>query len=179
MKWILLFVFSSLIVFLTTVYYRVGGHKDVLVEVRTIEKMVLIGQPHVGPYHKINDAIVAVEKWAQDNRIPCSKTFGEYLDDPRVKDEDRLRSIGGCVIDVAIADEISLPETLRKLEKPSQEMVYAEFQGAPSIGPMKVYPQVEDFMKSQQLKPNGPAIEVYEIHNDRAATTRYYFPFTK
>jgi AraC family transcriptional regulator len=179
MKWFVFFFFSSLIVFLTTVFFRLGGYKDPMIDERQTPELFFVGKSHLGPYHKINAVITEVEKWAGENRLPCTKTYGEYIDDPRTKDEDRLRSIGGCVLDFALPTDIKLPEGYQTSKRPAGPSIYAQFTGAPSIGPFKVYPAVEEFMNSRMYKQTGSVYEVYEILNESNATTHYYFSFSR
>ena len=177
MKWFLFFFFSSLLVFLTTVYFRLGGYKPVQIEISESQELYLLMKEHVGAYHKINSVITEVEQWAAKQRLPCTVTFGEYIDDPRVKDEDRLRSRGGCVLPFELSREILLPKDLLYVKKPKTSVVKAYFEGAPSISPFKVYPAVEDFMQEKGLLQTGPVIEIYKIYGEKQALTEYLFEY--
>ncbi|MEK6554709.1 MAG: AraC family transcriptional regulator, partial [Bdellovibrionota bacterium] len=102
-----------------------------------------------------------------------------YIDDPRTKDEDRLKSFGGCVLTSKLPADLALPEGFKASERPAGPSIYAEFKGAPSIGPFKVYPAVEEYMTAHKYKTTGSVYEIYEIHNESTATTHYYFGFTQ
>jgi AraC family transcriptional regulator len=175
MRKVVFFVFSSMIVFSITLFFRLGGHKDVLIEVGEYPEMKLGYKDHYGPYHKINSAITFVENWAKSQNISCEKTFGEYFDDPRSVEERRLRSIGGCILNTKIVPT----EFILYKEIPKRTYVKATFAGAPSIGPFKVYPKVEEYIKSHNLNAKGAPIEVYTIHSTQAAVVEYYFPIEK
>lgn len=177
-KFIVLLVISSVFVFCVTVYFRLGGHKDASVKIGQAEAMYVISKSHVGAYHKINSVITEVENWATKNNLPCLRTFGEYIDNPREKDEDRLRSEGGCILSAALTPE-QVPADYHYREMPARQAVLASFEGAPSIGPFKVYPAVEKFMQENKLTATGPVIEIYEIKSANEATTRYVFGFTQ
>lgn len=175
---LIFFVLISACVFAATVFFRLGGHKSVHIERRMADELTVVYQAHLGPYHRINDVIVAVEQWTQSMNLPCPKTFGEFLDDPRLVEERRLRSNAGCVVPVK-------PEKLTQSEEPgamqaktfpARDAVVATFKGAPSIGPLKVYPAVEDWLEENDLKISGPVIEVYTIDGPDQATTEYIFP---
>lgn len=179
LRYFVFFVFSGLVVFGITVFFRLGGHKAVVVERRHVAEFFVVGKNHLGAYHKINAVITEVENWAQQHNIPCSRTFGEYYDDPRQKAEDRLSSFGGCVLNAPLPEEAikALPPRFTHKPIPARERVVAVFEGAPSIGPFKVYPTVEEFMAAQRLKQTGAVIEIYDISGARTARTEYLFDF--
>jgi AraC family transcriptional regulator len=54
--------------------------------------------------------------------------------------------------------------------------VQAVFDGSPGIGPIKIYPKAETYMKDHQLAMDGAVIEIYVIHSQKAMTTTYLFP---
>ena len=173
MKRLVFFILSSLVVFVITLYFRLGGHKSVTIEIQTLPQMHLVFAKHQGPYHEINQAISQVEKWAQQLNIPCRKTFGEYFDDPRQVDERHLQSIGGCVLTMP-APEIS-DKNIEYKNISEKKWLTAVFEGAPSIGPLKVYPKVEEYLSKNKLIKNGSVIEIYEIFSDKEARTQYLF----
>lgn len=180
MKKLVFFFFSSLIVFAVTIYFRLGGHKPVEVSLTDYPELSIVYKEHVGPYHKINDVIVAVENWATINKLNCRRTFGEYLDDPRTVDERRLRSRGGCVVDglaPEAASQLNLTDGLQYQLLIAKKYVIAKFTGAPSISPFKVYPKVEQFMVEHNIKPVGSIIEIYTFNSANEALTEYLFAY--
>lgn len=131
---------------------------------------------NIGPYHKVNKQIEKVEKYMAEQGLPCTRTFGEYLDDPAQVEEARLRAHIGCIVDKIPENR---PATLHTKEIPKATYTVAVFSGSPGIGPLKVYPKVNEFMEAQNLKVSGPLIEIYEIHSiteKNAMTTTYLFP---
>lgn len=174
MKWVFFFVVSAIVVFVTTLYFNLGGHKEVLLEENFQSPgMHVIYKMHSGPYHKILGTIETVENWATANNIPCRKTFGEYLDDPHSADESRLRSNGGCVVSQPAAN---LPEGFEQRFIEPAKYLKATFEGAPSIGPFKVYPKAEQWAKENRLTFAGPIIEIYTILGPKTVVTEYLFP---
>jgi len=154
-------------------YFSLGFHKSVeLEEVQNIH-FRLLAQPYLGAYHKISPTIEAVEKWAAEHNIPCKRSFGEYLDDPRAVDEARLRAYGGCVAESFPKMQATPPIEFRPFIYP--RVLRARFYGSPSIGPMKVYPQVEAWMNERNLKKTGSVLEVY-VSNGLDFMTEFYFP---
>jgi len=177
---LLLFVLSGLLLFVITVFFRLGGHKPVNVSIIDKPEFHLLYKEHIGAYHKINDIIVSAEVFAAENNWPCGQTFGEYLDDPRLVDERRLRSLGGCILPFAPKLPASRSESSDEFKVktvPARSWVMATFAGAPSISPLKVYPRVQEFMEQNNLTPAGAVIEIYTIHGDRKAQTEYLFPY--
>lgn len=171
----------GLLIFFLYLLQYTGAFKSVPVAVDERGPYTLIAASHTGAYHKIVEKIEGVEKWAKQNGLSCRLSFGEFLDNPRLSEEGRLRSFGGCLIDPMDLKELSLVEQLKsKLpegfeirEFPKSKVVVALFSGAPSIGPMKVYPKAEEFMQNGSLNPTGTVLEIYEIHSQKSVTTTY------
>lgn len=177
MKWILMGVAATILAFAISFAIRVGAFKDVAIEVGERGPFKVVSKRHDGAYHKIVPVIEEVEKWARANSEPCRLSFGEFLDDPKVVDEDRLKSNGGCVVEKTW--ESGLPESYSYREIPQREYLVAKFDGAPGIGPLKVYPRATREIEALGRKVDGPIIEMYEIlPGDRVLTT-YLFPLAR
>ena len=162
---------------------RLGSFKPVVIErVPHTGPMWLLSKDHLGAYHKIAAMISEVENWARANGEPCVLTFGEYTDNPDQTDEDRLRSRGGCIIsDEAHATALralTLPTGVSVTSYEIPDALTASFDGSPSIGPIKVYPQVFSYMASLDLRSSGPIFEIYEVLSPTSGRTRYIFPVT-
>ncbi|HWU42710.1 MAG TPA: GyrI-like domain-containing protein [Bdellovibrio sp.] len=176
MKYVLLFVIAAIVSFGLYLSSYLGAFKSVEISQGTQGPMKIVYIDHVGPYHKMNKDIEVVENFFKSLGKPCGRTFGEYLDDPQVVEEARLRAKAGCVVDEIPAN---LPADFKSGEFTSGSYVIAIFTGSPGIGPLKVYPKVNDFMKDHHLQQNGAVIEIYEIHSiteKNAMTTTYLFP---
>jgi DNA gyrase inhibitor GyrI len=172
LKKAIFFLLSSLMVFGATVYYRLGAYKDVSLSEESLTEHHFFYKEHQGAYHKINDVIVEAERVASSLALPCTKTFGEYLDDPRTVDERHLRSNGGCVISAPLKE---VPAGFLQKTIMGGRYLVAKFNGAPSIGPMKVYPKVHEWFAAKKLQPPAEVIEIYTIQGDREALTEYLF----
>jgi AraC family transcriptional regulator len=177
LRYIVFLVFSSLVVFGITIYFRLGGHKPVEIQIQKFAPLTVIGLRHTGAYHKINDVIVKAESSLVSAGFICNPAVGVYYDDPNLVEENRLRSFGGCAF--------LSPQTVPKidgfevLEFPETEVAKAEFTGAPSIGPLKVYPAVDDFLSENRLAKRSPVIELYYAEGQTAGRTVYLFPISK
>tara|TARA_B110001454_G_scaffold219202_1_gene252072 strand:+ start:171717 stop:172250 length:534 start_codon:yes stop_codon:yes gene_type:complete len=151
---------------------KLGFFKDVNIEEKDVPEMHLVYLEHVGPYHKILDALEKVEAWAKQNHVDCSKSFGHFLDDPEVVEHERLRSDVGCVVDQVKPD---LPENFKTKTLPAGKYVVAEFLGSPAIGPMKVYKKARQHFIEKGLTPPEDVIEVYHRIDEQTMTTSYLF----
>lgn len=177
MKYLIASVLATILTLVVALLLYVGAFKPVTVAIEEAGPFRMVYKSHIGPYHKIVPTIEEVEKWAAANGEPCTISFGEYLDDPRVVDEDRLRSFGGCLVEGDWTDR--LPEGFQFKEVPRQEYVTAIFTGAPSISPLKVYPKAFKYMESMNLKHEGAIIEMYEKLPNSGIRTRYLFSFVR
>lgn len=165
--------------FATYLYVHLGGYKEASLLTEDLGPYKIIFIHHVGPYHKILESIAPVEKWAKENQLDCHESFGEYLDDPEVVIEDRLQSNGGCILS---AEPNNLPATFSYREIPRKYYLTAEFDGAPSIGPFKVYPKAMKWIHEHHFNLGGPVIEIYTstgTGGDARVHTKYLFPLGK
>lgn len=176
MKYILVLIPAVIIGFAGFLVYHLGALKPVTISEQSKGPYIMLYKDFVGPYHKTVSVITEVEAWALANNVDCHLSFGEYMDDPDRIEEERLKSRGGCLADKIPAD---LPKDFKILELPERKYVTAVFDGSPGIGPIKVYPKVNEYMLEKNLKQNGAVIEVYEIHSrteTSSMTTTYLFP---
>lgn len=161
---------------------RMGAMKPVVITEETSGTLHVLTKDHLGAYHKIVPVISEVETWAKANGEPCVQSFGEYFDDPEKSDEDRLKSRGGCLLTTTKEEAEKkwagkLPPGFSIATMEDRSAVKAVFSGAPSLGPVKVYPLVFEYMKKNDLKPNGPVIEIYQFNEaEGLGTTIYIFP---
>lgn len=178
MKGLVAFVFLTVVGLVLALAIYLGAFKDVTIAAQEAGPFKVVFKHHVGAYHKIVPDIEVVERWAVANGETCKISFGEYLDNPNTTDEDRLNSNGGCVVENDWSGK-PLPDGLTYRELPRRLYVVAEFDGAPSIGPQKVYPRVEKFMTEKGLKHDGAVIELYERMPQAKLQTHYHFPVAK
>lgn len=174
----------GLLIFFLYLFQYTGAFKSVTVTLTDRPQYQVIYKEFVGPYHKIVPIIEEIEKWAKTQGLSCRLSFGEYFDDPRVVEEGRLKSRGGCLVDPLQDEEKKiwaqlkdkLPADYKIDELPATKAVVAIFEGAPSIGPMKVYPKAEDFIAENKLTRKGSVIEIYEIFDQKSMQTTYIWP---
>lgn len=177
MKFLIAFVALAIFAMISGMLIYLGAFKPVDINASEAGPFKLVYKPHLGAYHKIVPDIEVVEKWATEHGEPCISSFGEYLDDTKIVDEDRLHSNGGCLVNNDWNGK--LPEGLVYREIPRRLFVVANFAGAPSIGPQKVYPRVAEYFTSEGLKIDGAVIEIYERLPGARLLTHYHFPARK
>ncbi len=177
MKYLVAFVVIFVVGLVLNLMMRLGSFKPVAIFEAEKGPIQIVFKKHVGAYHLIVPVIEEVEKWAKANGETCRLSFGEFLDDPDKTVEDRLRSNGGCIVEKKW--DMGLPAGYGYREIPRHLYVQAEFEGAPSIGPIKVYPKVKDYISSHGYTQVGPTYEVYEITSPSSVKTTYDFPIGK
>lgn len=157
-------------------FFYLGAHKSVFLERQTYPEMQVIYKNHLGPYHEINSQLEAVEDQVQKFGVRCPKTFGEFLDDPKTVDADRLRSKVGCVVE-EIDDELvaMLPSELFVEIRPPADVLYAKFTGSPAIGPFKVYPKAQALAQENRWLLKTNTVEIYTLQRNGQLTTEYLF----
>jgi effector-binding domain-containing protein len=132
----------------------------------------ILFRSHQGAYYQISEIIMKVEAQAKENSLDCDQTFGEFFDNPKEVDEDRLRSRAGCI---SRAPFPQIPDGDDVDQIPEQRYVVAEFSGSPAIGPIKVYPKVQEYAEAHRLHRTEEAIEIYTAKNGSFETI-YLFP---
>ena len=171
--------FGILVAVAAFIVYRTGYFQPVQISSGDQGPFILVYKKHLGPYHKIAPVIDSVEKSFKEKGLTCTLAFGRYLHDPDTVPHDRLESHGGCALTRLDEKTKALIEEenfqMEPIEK--QEYLVAQFEGSPSIGPLKVYPYVEQWMKKYGYKQRGPVIELYQTTGSDSVTTRYLFMY--
>jgi AraC family transcriptional regulator len=175
-KYLILAVIASFIGFVVYLLMHLGIFKPVQISYEPVDNIYLLAIENLGPYHKILDSILVVEKFAKENKINCPKTFGMFLDDPEKVEEVRLRSLVGCVIDQPITE---VPAQFKMISRPKQNYVKAVFLGSPSVSPYKVYPKAMELIQERRLPFTGEVIEIYQVNADQGFITTYLFPINE
>jgi DNA gyrase inhibitor GyrI len=167
-KWLVLLILSAGILLGTYLYFHLGLERPVEISRGSEGPLLLLYKDHRGPYHEIGPVIREVELWALNKNIPCSKTFGQYLDDPEAMEQDRLRSRGGCVL--TVLPNGMAPEGFSVLKIPERPYVIAKFRGSPAAGPLTVYPAVKKYFAEQRLVYPPTVIEIYTVNGSDVET---------
>lgn len=164
--------------FIASLAIRLGVFKPVEFNTNEFGPFTLVYKSHVGPYHKIISTIEEVETWTKAQGIACDKTFGEFLDDPKVVEQERLKSNGGCIVDSASIQKLTpdIPKEFKIKTLDRREYLHATFSGSPAIGPYKVYMKAASLSEKKGFVFDGPTIEIYKITGPDSMDTEYFFP---
>ena len=169
------FLTGLLLVIVTTIFYltfHLGLLKNVTIKEDVRGPFHVLYQEHRGAYFQISSVIMRVESQAKQENLDCLEAFGEFFDNPKEVDEDRLRSRGGCM---SHAPYPHVPKGNETDRIPEQRYVVAQFDGSPAVGPWKVYPKVQAYIEEHRLHATDEAIEIYTPKNGSIETT-YLFP---
>ena len=172
----------GLLIFFLYLLQYTGAFKSVTVGLDQRGPYQIIYKEHQGAYHKIVPVIEDVEKWAKSQGLKCRLSFGEFFDNPEIVEEGRLKSRAGCLIDPDDSSDankfknLQIPTDIKVDVIPQTQAVVALFTGAPGIGPLKVYPKAQEFIKEGHLKQKGSVIEIYEIFDNKSMKTTYLWP---
>ena len=175
------------VIFFLYLLQYTGAFKSITLGIDDRGPYTMIYKEHKGAYHQIVSTIESVENWAHTNGLKCRLSFGEYFDDPRLVEEGRLTSRGGCLIETieptADIEQKNLSKIKNKMPADFKIEVYqkrkavvALFTGAPGIGPMKVYPKAEKYIQEKNLKKLGSILEIYEVFAKNTMQTLYIWP---
>jgi hypothetical protein len=158
--------------------YNLGAFKDVKMEKATAGPFLLYGVRHEGAYHEISKKIFQIEIWAQKTGIPCKQTFGLYVEDPYLVENERLISYGGCVAKgedfELIKSKQNLMPGLKLIQINQNQFITGFFEGSPWIGPYKVYSRAQRWADEENSTSIFPALEIYQTDKIHIQTT-YFF----
>ena len=171
--------FGLLAAIFAFILFRTGYFKPVQISSGFQGPFVLVYKKHIGPYHKIAPIIDNVEKLVKSKGKECPLAFGRFLHDPKTVPQDRLESHGGCAFPLndPEVEQLAQDNDLLMDQVEKQEYLVASFDGSPSIGPFKVYPEVESWMGKYGYQIDGPVIEIYQTTGPDSLTTRYLFKY--
>ncbi|MEY4616876.1 MAG: hypothetical protein RJB66_1836 [Pseudomonadota bacterium] len=172
MRHIVSVTFFIILCLLGYLAYYLGVFKPVVLGIGDFGPHQLVYKKHMGAYHKIVPTIEDVERFVRSKGEPCKISFGEFLDDPKKVEQDRLRANVGCLVDYPMEN---LPEDFEQKNVEKQLFIHAQFEGSPAIGPYKVYMKVFSVMEQKGLEPNGSVFEFYEVLPNQKMKTDYYF----
>lgn len=173
MRYVFFTVVLTLVFGITFLLARNGFFMPVEIALEDRPEMILVAKAHVGAYHKILPALQEVEAWAKEAGVDCSVSFGEFLDNPRIVEEERLNSRVGCVVERAPA---AVPTGLEVLRKPARAYLVGRFSGSPALGPYKVYNKIDGEKAKRRLESDGAPLELYRQSPEQGFETTYLFP---
>lgn len=169
MKNIFLFLGILLLISIFAYANYLGIFKTAKITEKKVGPYKLVYDDLTGPYHKIKAIQDRVYYSLKNDGIETFKGFGIYYDNPKTTPQEKLRSIGGCIIENKDFDKLnSLKSKYKIMDYPATQSIYTEF---PFKNPLsviiaifKVYPEIEKYQSSKGYKP-AALLEVYDIPN--------------
>lgn len=169
-KWIVV----AIVIFVVVGMFTMGGFQKVTVTSEEAGPIKIVYLEHKGPFHKIGDKFNQVKSYLDASKNTFTDAVGEYYDDPaKVKQED-LRSNIGFIVDKDYKD--SAPYKFKSI--PKQLYASVAFKGSPAIGPIKVYPAMNKWIKDNGYEGCGPGLEIYKMKG-KEFSTQYLMPIKK
>jgi DNA gyrase inhibitor GyrI len=141
----------------------------VAVTEKTMPAVTIVYAKHIGDYSTIKPVMDSVYfALLKKEKIGTSRGFGLYYDSPRDVVKEKLRSLGGCILD---AQDVQKADSLKqkgfKVAVLAQtKALYAQFpfKGPLSIifGVIKVYPAMMKYQSGKKIT-SCPVMEIYNI----------------
>jgi DNA gyrase inhibitor GyrI len=144
-----------------------GAFAKVTVTEKTMPAMTIVYAKHIGDYSKIKPVMDSVYfTLLKKEKIAAGRGFGLYYDNPRDVVKEKLRSLGGCILEAQ--DEHKADSLRQKGYKVAvlapTKALYAQFsyKGPLSIimGVFKVYPAMMKYQSGKKITP-CPVMEIY------------------
>ncbi len=158
-------------------WYSGGFVKPVLVE-KEVPAMTMAVKEHKGAYSKTKQSMDEVYEGLIALGVESTRGVGVYYDDPALVAEADLRSEVGSLLE-GVSEE-KLMEIKEKLEVKEYEEMQAMVVEFPintmlsyMIGPMRVYPVIQEHWQGKGYEESEIGIEIYDIANK---TITYIMP---
>lgn len=153
-------------------YINLKAYKEAKIYYDVMPGYTLIYTNITGDYVQTSLKLKEVEDLLEKENIPCQETFGLFLDDPNIVVVQDLKSKVGCIYkeDSKIINKIDGLETL--YIKGQSDLLTADFEGSPALGPRKVYSKAQKMISGNSL---FPALEIYNYNQKNELTTKYFF----
>lgn len=170
--WGVLIVVVVCLCVLGYILYQGGIFTKVVIQEKEMGPYVLVYKEHIGSYQKIKTVIDEVYySLLNQEKIKTSKGFGIYYDNPKNVPEEKLRSIGGCLLDSSDYDKISQLNTkylIREINQQKALVCEFPFNNTLSIiiGIMKVYPALNQYVIQKKYQQKE-VMEVYDMQGKK------------
>lgn len=170
---IVLIVIAVLITIVVVAYIYYGGLSKVVVKEEVQGGEVLAYEEVVGDYAQSGKFTDKVYYTLLNNEgIATTKGFGVFYDDPQQVERSKLRSEVGCIVEGLDSIQIAkLADKYKVRIYPKGSYITTEFpfKGHMSImiGLMKVYPQIDKYIKEHSISDKGAIMEIYDVPNKK------------
>ncbi|KAA6337094.1 hypothetical protein EZS27_014806 [termite gut metagenome] len=157
---------------LTALFGYFGGFSKIIIRTLKAGGEVLVYENVTGAY---NQASKVSNKIYYDllntEKIPTTKGFGIYYDNPKNVEQSKLRSEVGCIVDAVdnnLMDKLKEKYQVKTVPEENCLVVEFPFKGGFSIlvGMIKVYPVIEKYVTENNYL-DGPVMEIYDVPNKK------------
>jgi len=165
-------IIAVIVIIIAILAYWLGAFAKLNIEEAAAGPYVLVYEEHVGPYSGIKAVQDGIYyRLLNEEQISTTKGFGIYYDNPKVVDKEKLRSIGGVILEEEYADRIPDLEKNFKLKRLGEGQVITTsipFKNPLSVmvGIFKVYPAIERYVEEKGYDM-GEMMEIYDVPNKK------------
>lgn len=176
---IALVILGVLALIVLGVLWSSGFFADIKMEEKEMGGYLVIGKDITGPYEQTGKYMQQVESKIKAEGIPVSKGLGIYYDNPDVTPKEKCRSFVGSIIDKNdMAKALSIQASDLRIDSiPTAQSVVVEFpannQISYMVGPIKVYPALNEYMKEKNYKCTL-SFEVYDMNQRKIIYVMQY-----
>lgn len=165
-----LFVIIILIITIIGMIIYYSGFTKIVFKETKKKSFHIVYNSFIGPYKNtgpVSDKIYY--DLLNNEKVETFKGFGIYYDNPKEVEEEKCRSIVGCILEEKDNNKI---EELKKkgfniIKIDDIDCIYTEFpfKGKISIimGIIKVYPALEKYFEKKSVKQYSPIMEIYNV----------------
>jgi hypothetical protein len=164
----ILVIIALLLVILILFLAYMGVFKSISFEEKEMGPYVFAYQDHTGDYAQSGPVFEAVYETLLEHGIETELGLGIYYDDPAITPKEDLQSKLGSIITREQADEIEkrgIPVSVMTVDKKMSLVTEFPIRNNLSyfIGPMKVYPAMEQYMIKNDYKTAVAGLEIYDM----------------
>lgn len=163
LKWLLI-ILAVLVAALLGYLAYLGAFSGLKVSEMKMGPYVLAYEDYMGPYSGIGPVLNRVGASLKEDGIESAKSFGIYLDNPKLVKADKLRSKLGFIIEAK--DRSRVGKKYKVMNWPAKNCLVTELPIRSDlsymIGPMKAYPELNKALKEKGYKM-GAAMEIYDM----------------
>ncbi len=150
-------------------YY--GYFSEISFDEQVLPDEVLVYEAMQGDYKKSKVVMDKVyNELLNDFGIETKRGFGIYYDNPKIVEEENLRSEIGCLLPSIVQqkkDSVGSAFSVKEFKGRRAIVAKFPFKGGGSIlvGIMKVYPKMSEILKQKGFENGLPVMEVYDVPN--------------
>jgi hypothetical protein len=180
-----LIVISAILIVVVIAALAILGGAGYFTTVTVGEKeagpFTLVYEEYRGPYSEVGPVMERIYRSLEADGVVPARGFGIYFDDPRTVKKEDLRSEVGFILEGKNLERLPALSKKYKAKKIAKDVFYsAEFpyrnKMSYIVGPMKVYPAFEEYLKERAIKHSSKEGYALEIYDEAAKTITFLMP---